>query len=81
MYGSRLIGKRFPIVQVTIGSDQLEVSSFATGMQLSDLPFDAAALLGNKVSGRQCAQDVQEPWSSWEGCGTARFLIPGAESE
>lgn len=48
---SRLIGKRFPIVQVTVDGTQLEVSSFATGVALTDLPFDAAALLVSKVGG------------------------------
>ena len=47
---SRLIGRRFPIVQVMVDGDMVEVSSFSTGVPLTDLPFDAAALLGNKVS-------------------------------
>jgi len=50
LHRSRLIGKRFPIVQVVVEGDMMEVSSFATGVPLSDLPFDAAALLGNRVS-------------------------------
>ena len=49
LHRSRLVGKRFPIVQVPVGNAMLEVSSFSTGVHLSDLPFDAAALLGNKV--------------------------------
>ena len=47
---SRLIGRRFPIVQVMVDGDMVEVSSFSTGVALTDLPFDAAALLGRKVS-------------------------------
>ncbi len=50
LHRSRLIGKRFPIVQAMVDGDTMEVSSFSTGVPLYDLPFDAAALLGNKVS-------------------------------
>jgi hypothetical protein len=50
MYRSRLIGKRFPIVQVVEGGDMLEVSSFSTDVALTDLPFDAAALMRQRVS-------------------------------
>lgn len=49
LHRARMVGKRFPIVQVPMDGDLLEVSSFSTGVALSDLPFDAAALLGNKV--------------------------------
>jgi len=77
LHRSRLIGKRFPIVQVVVEGDMMEVSSFATGVPLSDLPFDAAALLGNRV---QTGSDsitrlwhlLQHHWMSW---GYQRMLL------
>ena len=45
----RIVGKRFPIAHVTVGSDLLEVSSFNTRADRSLIPPDVAALLDTKV--------------------------------
>ena len=45
-YRAIVIGRRFPIVVVTIGKSQLEVSSFSTNAEDQAFPMDANAILG-----------------------------------
>ncbi|KAK9828008.1 hypothetical protein WJX81_008340 [Elliptochloris bilobata] len=47
----RIVGKRFPIVHVSLGNDLLEVSSFGTRADQDLIPPDAAALLQSKDNG------------------------------
>ena len=45
-YRAIVIGRRFPIVLVTVGKSQLEVSSFSTNAEDQAFPMDANAILG-----------------------------------